>query len=347
MEKSILTEVYMDSNIWNILGKEIQNYNNILVIHGDKSLLSIKNEFFKTLKDKNFHLVHYGNECCHSIVNSILDNLNDNTYDLILGIGGGKSIDASKVVMDKLNIPLFTIPTIASTCAAVSYISVMYEENHVFQELYFLKRPPHKTFINLETLIAAPKKYLWAGIGDTLAKYYEMNLKARGKRLNFNTTMGEKLSHLCKETMLNYGKHALSTSIVDSDFKEVAGVILVTTGIVSNLIDFKYNGALAHAIFDALTKIKRVEEEHLHGEVVAFGILIQLQLESNHEELNNLLNFYKEINLPTTLKEIVVKNEYLEKKEEIIDKILNSIAGSEIPLNFTRDEFITILEGNL
>lgn len=347
MEKSILTEVYMDSNIWNILGKEIQNYNNILVIHGDKSLLSIKNEFFKTLKDKNFHLVHYGNECCHSIVNSILDNLNDNTYDLILGIGGGKSIDASKVVMDKLNIPLFTIPTIASTCAAVSYISVMYEENHMFQELYFLKRPPHKTFINLETLIAAPKKYLWAGIGDTLAKYYEMNLKARGKRLNFNTTMGEKLSHLCKETMLNYGKHALSTSIVDVDFKEVAGVILVTTGIVSNLIDFKYNGALAHAIFDALTKIKRVEEEHLHGEVVAFGILIQLQLEGNHEELNNLLNFYKEINLPTTLKEIVVKNEYLEKKEEIIDKILNSITGSEIPLNFTRDEFITILEGNL
>ncbi|MGL4537578.1 MAG: iron-containing alcohol dehydrogenase family protein [Cetobacterium sp.] len=347
MEKSILTEVYMDSNIWNILGKEIQNYNNILVIHGDKSLLSIKNEFFKTLKDKNFHLVHYGNECCHSIVNSTLHNLNDNTYDLILGIGGGKSIDASKVMMDKLNIPLFTIPTIASTCAAVSYISVMYEENHVFQELYFLKRPPHKTFINLDTLIAAPKKYLWAGIGDTLAKYYEMNLKARGKRLNFNTTMGEKLSHLCKETMLNYGKHALSTSIVDVDFKEVAGVILVTTGIVSNLIDFKYNGALAHAIFDALTKIKRVEEEHLHGEVVAFGILIQLQLEGNHEELNNLLNFYKEINLPTTLKEIVVKNEYLEKKEEIIDKILNSITGSEIPLNFTRDEFITILEGNL
>ncbi|MGL5535024.1 MAG: iron-containing alcohol dehydrogenase family protein [Cetobacterium sp.] len=347
MEKSILTEVYMDSNIWNILGKEIQNYNNILVIHGDKSLLSIKNEFFKTLKNKNFHLVHYGNECCHSIVNSTLDNLNDNTYDLILGIGGGKSIDASKVMMDKLNIPLFTIPTIASTCAAVSYISVMYEENHVFQELYFLKRPPHKTFINLDTLIAAPKKYLWAGIGDTLAKYYEMNLKARGKRLNFNTTMGEKLSHLCKETMLNYGKHALSTSIVDVDFKEVAGVILVTTGIVSNLIDFKYNGALAHATFDALTKIKRVEEEHLHGEVVAFGILIQLQLEGNYEELNNLLNFYKEINLPTTLKEIVVKNEYLEKKEEIIDKILNSITGSEIPLNFTRDEFITILEGNL
>lgn len=347
MEKSILTEVYMDSNIWNVLAKEIQNFNNILVIHGEKSLLSIKNEFFKILEDKKFHLVHYGNECCHTIINSTLKNLKNNAYDLIIGIGGGKSIDASKVLMDKLNIPLFTLPTIASTCAAVSYISVMYEENHVFQELYFLKRPPHKTFINLDTLIAAPKKYLWAGIGDTLAKYYEMNLKARGKKLNFNTTMGEKLSHLCKETMLNYGNHALSTTIVDDDFKEVAGVILVTTGIVSNLIDFKYNGAIAHAIFDALTKIKRVEEEHLHGEVVAFGILIQLQLDDNHEQLNTLLKFYKEINLPTTLKEIVIKEEYLEKKEEIINKILNSIAGSEVPLKFTKEEFITILEGNL
>ena len=347
MEKSILTEVYMDNNIWDILNKEIEKYNKILVIHGEKSLLSIKTEFFKILEHKNFHLVHYGNECSHTIINSTLDNLKNNSYDLILGIGGGKSIDASKVIMDKLNIPLFTIPTIASTCAAVSYISVMYEENHVFQELYFLKRPPHKTFIDLNTLILAPKKYLWAGIGDTLAKYYEMNLKARGKRLNFNTTMGEKLSHLCKESMLNYGDLALTTPIVDDNFKEVVGVILVTTGIVSNLIDFKYNGALAHAIFDALTKIKRVEKEHLHGEVVAFGILVQLKLENNSEELNKLLKFYEKINLPTSLKEIVLKDEYLEKKDEIINKILNSVAGSEMPLNFTKEKFTTILEGDL
>ncbi|WP_432204629.1 iron-containing alcohol dehydrogenase family protein [Cetobacterium somerae] len=344
MEKSILTEVYMDKSIWSTLKQEIENYTNILVIHGEKSLLSINNNFFKTLENKKYHLVHYGNECCHNIIDSILKNVENHTYDLIIGVGGGKSIDASKVIMDKLNLPLFTVPTIASTCAAVSYISVMYNEHHVFQELYFLNRPPHKTFIDLQTLIEAPKKYLWAGIGDTLAKYYEMNLKARGKKLNFNTTMGEKLSHLCKESMLNYGQHALSTTEVDNEFKEVVGVILVTTGVVSNLIDFKYNGALAHAIFDALTKIKRVEEEHLHGEVVAFGILVQLKLEENSLELNNLLKFYKEINLPTTLDEIVIKEEYLEKRDDVVNKILKSVAGSEMPLSFTRDEFIKTLE---
>ncbi|MGL4902812.1 MAG: iron-containing alcohol dehydrogenase [Cetobacterium sp.] len=343
----ILTDVYMETSIWKSLSEEIENYKNILIVHGDKSLLAIKDDFFKVLENKNFHFVHYGDECCHDIIDSILNNLKENTYDLIIGVGGGKSIDASKVLMDKLNIPLFTVPTIASTCAAVSYISVMYNEKHVFEELYFLKRPTHKTFINLETILTAPKRYLWAGIGDTLAKYYEMNMKAEGERLNFNTTMGEKLSHLCKESMINYGSSALLATEVTEDFKEVAGVILVTTGMVSNLIDFKYNGALAHSIFDSLTQIKRVEKEHLHGEVVAFGILVQLELEKKFEELEKLKTFYEKIKLPTKLNEIVIKEEYLKKKDAVIDKILDSAAYSDIPLNFTRDEFLAVLEKNI
>ncbi|MGL4970766.1 MAG: hypothetical protein ACRC45_03945, partial [Cetobacterium sp.] len=205
----------------------------------------------------------------------------------------------------------------------------------------------HKTFINLETILAAPKRYLWAGIGDTLAKYYEMNMKAKGERLNFNTKMGEKLSHLCKESMINHGASALLATEVTRDFEEVAGVILVNTGMVSNLIDFKYNGALAHSIFDSLTQIKRVEEEHLHGEVVAFGILVQLELEKKFDELQKLKEFYKKIKLPTKLNEVVIKEEYLEKKNLIIDKILDSVAYSEIPLKFTRDEFIAVLEKNI
>ncbi|WP_052193906.1 iron-containing alcohol dehydrogenase [Cetobacterium sp. ZOR0034] len=343
----ILTDVYMESSIWKSLAEEIKDYKNILVIHGTKSLEAVKQDLFKILSNKDFSFFHYGDECSYSFLDYNLHDLEKNNYDLIIGIGGGKAIDLSKLLMDKLDIPLFTVPTIASTCAAVSYISVMYHENHVFQELYFLKRPPHKTFINLETILNAPKRYLWAGIGDTLAKYYEMNMKAEGQRLNFNTTMGEKLSLLCKESMLNYGASALLATEVTQDFEEVAGVILVTTGIVSNLIDFKYNGALAHSIFDSLTQIKRVEEEHLHGEVVAFGILVQLELEKKFDELERLKTFYKNIKLPTDLNEVVIREEYLEKKELVIGKILDSAAYSDIPLNFTRDEFIAILEKNI
>lgn len=77
-------------------------------------------------------------------------------------------------------------------------------------------------------------------------------------------------------------------------------MILTDVYMVSNLIDFKYNGALAHSIFDSLTQIKRVEKE-----------------------------------------------EYLKKKDAVIDKILDSAAYSDIPLNFTRDEFLAVLEKNI
>ncbi|MGL5701612.1 MAG: iron-containing alcohol dehydrogenase family protein, partial [Cetobacterium sp.] len=101
------------------------------------------------------------------------------------------------------------------------------------------------------------------------------------------------------------------------------------------------------SIFDSLTQIKRVEKEHLHGEVVAFGILVQLELEKKFEELEKLKAFYEKIKLPTKLNEIVIKEEYLKKKDAVIDKILDSAAYSDIPLNFTRDEFLAVLEKNI
>ncbi|MGL5122921.1 MAG: iron-containing alcohol dehydrogenase [Fusobacteriaceae bacterium] len=344
MKKFILTEVFMENSIWSDLIREIKNYNNILVIHGIESLFYIKNDLFKILEKKQFQLINYENECSYFNINSILKTCEMTSYDLIIGIGGGKSIDLSKIIMDKLNIPLFTIPTIASTCACISNISVVYKENHNFEEIYNLKNPPHKTFINLNTLISAPKKYLLAGIGDTLAKYYEMRLKTKEKKLNFLTLMGSKLSVLCKESMLNFGNKALITSVIDKEFTEVIGVILVTTGIISNLIDFKYNGALAHDIFDALTKIKGVNKKFLHGEVVAFGILVQLKLENKLEEFNELLEFYKKVKFPILLKEIVGKDEYMEKRKEVLNKIIQLSTKSEIPFIFNKDIFIKIFE---
>ena len=54
--------------------------------------------------------------------------------------------------------------------------------------------------------------------------------------------------------------------------------IVVTTGIASIFLtkDFTpdYNSGLAHAIFYALTKYPVIEQRHLHGEVVGFGVLL-------------------------------------------------------------------------
>lgn len=69
-----------------------------------------------------------------------------------MGIGGGKAIDTSKIVASKLEKDIFIIPTIASTCAGTSALSVVYNNDSTFKEFCFFKEPPKKIFIDLETI---------------------------------------------------------------------------------------------------------------------------------------------------------------------------------------------------
>lgn len=92
---------------------------------------------------------------------------------------------------------------------------------------------------------------------------------------------------------------------------------------VSNLVDEFLNGAVAHSVFYGLTVLPRIEKEHLHGEVVSFGILVQLVMEGKQEEYKELLSFYKKMKFPAKLSDVVVIEEFLEKEEEILKEILN------------------------
>ena len=76
-------------------------------------------------------------------------------------------------------------------------------------------------------------------------------------------------------------------------------------------------------VFYGLTVLPRIEKEHLHGEVVSFGILVQLVMEGRQEEYKELFPFYKKMKFPAKLSDVVVMEEFLEKEEEILKEILN------------------------
>ncbi|MGN0416914.1 iron-containing alcohol dehydrogenase [Anaerostipes faecalis] len=65
-----------------------------------------------------------------------------------------------------------------------------------------------------------------------------------------------------------------------------------------------YNSGLAHAIFYALTKYPVIEEKHLHGEVVGFGVLFALLCDEQEEEFLKIYKLNKQLGLPTKLSEI-------------------------------------------
>ena len=67
---------------------------------------------------------------------------------MVIGLGGGKTIDAAKVISDKLAIPVAVVPTIASTDAPTSALSVIYSEEGVFEQYLFCKKNPELVLVD-------------------------------------------------------------------------------------------------------------------------------------------------------------------------------------------------------
>ena len=328
LENFAFTSYCIDINIWGELKKSIEKYNKILIVTGEKSFAAVKENLLKALSDKYFEIKKYQGECTYEHADEIYKSSLENNFDLVLGAGGGKAIDTAKIVAWKMKKDIFIVPTIASTCAGTSALSVVYNSDSTLKEFCFYDAPPKKIFIDLETIKNSPSKYIWAGMGDTLAKFYEVRIKheymiSKNLPVNFPSAMGVKLSSLCRDLILENGEKAFYEKNITEEFKKIVLAVLVNTGMVSNLVDEFLNGAVAHSVFYGLTVLPRIEKEHLHGEVVSFGILVQLVMEGKQEEYKELLSFYKKMKFPAKLSDVVVIEEFLEKEEEILKEILN------------------------
>ena len=327
-ENFAFTSYCIDINIWGELKKSIEKYNKILIVTGEKSFAAVKENLLKALSDKYFEIKKYQGECTYEHADEIYKSSLENDFDLVLGVGGGKAIDTAKITAWKMKKDIFIVPTIASTCAGTSALSVVYNSDSTFKEFCFYDAPPKKIFIDLETIKNSPSKYIWAGMGDTLAKFYEVRIKheymiSKNLPVNFPSAMGVKLSSLCRDLILENREKAFYEKNITEEFKKIVLAVLVNTGMVSNLVDEFLNGAVAHSVFYGLTVLPRIEKEHLHGEVVSFGILVQLVMEGKQEEYKELLSFYKKMKFPAKLSDVVVIEEFLEKEEEILKEILN------------------------
>ncbi|ETI99959.1 MAG: Iron-containing alcohol dehydrogenase, partial [Veillonella dispar DORA_11] len=167
--------------------------------------------------------------------------------------------------------PFFTIPTIASTCAATSEVAAVYTADHTFDDVAFVNHPPVHCFIDADILVEAPSRYLWAGMGDTIAKHYETHLSARNREQDYNTQLGLTLASMCSEPILAHGIQAYKDSQANkrSDaFDTIAMTVIFTTGVVSGCVPMAYNSNMAHAVCYGCVTNKETEENHLHGEIV-------------------------------------------------------------------------------
>jgi glycerol dehydrogenase len=231
--------------------------------------------------------------------------------DVLVGMGGGKTIDTAKIAADRAGVPVIIIPTIASTDAPCSGCAVLYSKDGVFDSVCYQKANPAAVLVDVGIIAAAPTRFLVAGMGDALATWFEARSCDRTQSPNecggYGTMVGLHIARLCYETLLKYGvaaKVASENHVVTPALEHIIEANILLSG-----IGFESAGlAAAHAIHNGLTAL---EETHsfYHGEKVAFGVLAGLQLaDATMEESAAAFSFCEEVGLPTTLADIGVGN---------------------------------------
>ena len=276
------------------LGEYAQKY-------GKKALVLITESGYKRIGDvvntgfEGYEITpvyeYFNRECSKNEINRLVDIMNEKGCDVVIGIGGGKILDTAKAVAYYKEAPVLICPTIASTDAPCSALSVIYTDAGVFEEYLFLPANPDMVLMDTEIIAKSPVRLTVSGMGDALATYFE----ARACQVSGATTCAGgqvtqaaiALAKLCFDTLMAEGvkaKLALEAGACTPAVEKVIEANTLLSG-----IGFESGGlAGAHAIHNGFTVLDECHHMY-HGEKVAFGTIIQLVLENiPAEEVSSL-----------------------------------------------------------
>lgn len=277
----------------------------------DDVVYGIVGERFESyLIDNGMTPVHvaFNGEASDNEINRVVAIAKDNGSNVIIGLGGGKTIDSAKAIADVLTVPVIIAPTIASTDAPTSALSVIYTDEGAFEKYIFYSKNPDLVLVDTQVICQAPKRLLASGIADGLATWVEARavMQKNGDTMagGNQTLAGVAIAQACERTLFADGLKAMASCDRQVVTPALENVIEANT-LLSGL-GFESAGlAAAHAIHNGFTALTGDIHHLTHGEKVAYGTLTQLFLENrSREEIDRYIDFYQAIGMPTTLKEM-------------------------------------------
>lgn len=327
---SLIQTPYEYINEPNIIGKS-GNYvkglgKNALIIGGKTALSITQNDIIKSFKENDivFYLKKFTGYPTKKIISELAEFGEEQKIDVVVGVGGGRALDTTKAVGNKLNIPIVAIPTIAATCASWAAVSIIYDEEGTVVDFFDTQKSANLILADTKILSEAPDRYLKAGIIDTLAKWYESEPNLRNNNESLQLKIQIETAKLGFDILLEKSsKYFNSENRKNSinDFKQIVDSIILIAGLVNSIKSNEFYGGLAHPFYNSTTQIPETRNK-LHGEKVAFGILAQLVLEGKRKDkLIETFNLFKNFGVPITLKEIGIINEIEEKVNFIAEDV--------------------------
>jgi glycerol-1-phosphate dehydrogenase [NAD(P)+] len=277
----------------------------VSLIAGTNVQKILKKTIEKSLKLKKIEFIwHTSIDNQIKSLNQIQKDVKKDNSDLIVGIGGGRSVDTAKLISYNLGKPFVSLPTAASHDGMASpFVSVKSDKPHSI-----VATAPMGVFVDIDIIKKAPAKLLASGCGDLIA--------------NIIAVKDWQLGHKKKKEY--YGRYAanlalMSAKIVMENSSEFAKKGLDARVIVEGLISAGVASCIAgssrpcsgaeHLVSHALDKL--APGIGLHGEKCGLGSIMIAKLQG--QDWKKIIKTLKDVGAPTTAKQIGLKPDVIVK----------------------------------
>jgi glycerol dehydrogenase-like iron-containing ADH family enzyme len=279
-----------------------------LIIGGDRSLALPQLTCLLADPRLQIETANYHPDCCETSLKNLTASLQAHQANVVIGVGGGKCLDLAKLLAHQNKLPIVTIPTTAATCAAWTALSNVYSTAGAFLYDVSLAVCPNLLILDYGIIATAPQRTVVAGIGDSIAKWYEASVSSGSSDRTLIISAVQQARVLRD---LLFQKSAAALAEVGSPvWRDVVDANILLAGVIGGLGGAQCRTVAAHAVHNGLTHLSACHEM-LHGEKVAFGILVQLRLEEMvagnqlaASSRQQLLEFYRQIGLPCSLNDL-------------------------------------------
>ncbi|MGT2929797.1 iron-containing alcohol dehydrogenase family protein [Streptococcus dentasini] len=251
-----------------------------------------------------YPLTYFEGNCTFEEIDRLVEIFQE--HDAILAFGGGQLMDTAKMVSDHLKIPIIASQTVPSNCAALTTKSIIYSQTHEKIDNVRHNKSVDVVLLDPELLVRSPRSYVLSGIGDTLAKFYEIRRRLTNDKADLlSIEIGRFYIELCRREMLSVTDYQSLTGKALINFIDT---IFLVAASVDGIADKDGMSVAAHAFHNAYVKVKPTDRS-THGEIVALGNLFQVLLEGNQELTREIITYYRQLGLPLSLADLGLTDE--------------------------------------
>lgn len=247
-------------------------------------------------------------DCCEEDLADLAAQTTAAGCDAVLAAGGGKVLDAGKLLADRLGLVCITVPTSAATCAGWTALANLYSPTGAFRGDVALRRCPDLLVFDHSLVLQAPGHTLASGIADAMAKWYEASVSSASSGDGL-VQQAVQMARVLRDQLLLEAVQALEQPGSKAWVRVAEGCAL-SAGVIGGVGGARCRTVAAHAVHNGLTQLEATHGR-LHGEKVGFGILVQLRLEERLggnrlavQARSQLIPLFRQLGLPLTLADL-------------------------------------------